>query len=54
MPISGRGSFDNTGNAYNVSMILKEDSTIDMDRYKAYSPLFIPYVSSNWCVIALF
>ncbi|TDL15603.1 OPT oligopeptide transporter [Rickenella mellea] len=41
MPISTRGSFDNTGNAYNVSRILTPEATIDLDAYHAYSPLFL-------------
>ncbi|THH07611.1 hypothetical protein EW146_g9262 [Bondarzewia mesenterica] len=41
MPIVSRGSFDNTGAAYNVSRILTADATIDVAAYKAYSPLFI-------------
>lgn len=41
MPISSRGSFDNTGNAYDVTRILNDDSTINLDKYKAYSPLFL-------------
>ena len=34
-------SFDNTGAPYNVSRIINDDSTFNMDAYKAYSPLFI-------------
>ncbi|ETW76341.1 oligopeptide transporter [Heterobasidion irregulare TC 32-1] len=41
MPIVSRGSFDNTGHAYNVSRILTSQATIDEAAYKAYSPLFI-------------
>ena len=41
MPISSRGSFDNTGAAYNVSAILNADSTINLDKYHNYSPLFL-------------
>jgi OPT oligopeptide transporter protein len=41
MPISSRGSFDNTGGTYNVSKILNPDSTINLDLYRAYSPLFL-------------
>ncbi|KAH6903907.1 OPT oligopeptide transporter [Coprinopsis sp. MPI-PUGE-AT-0042] len=42
MPISGRGSYDNTQNTYNVSRILTADSTFDQQAYENYSPLFIP------------
>ncbi|KAH8110875.1 OPT oligopeptide transporter [Phellopilus nigrolimitatus] len=41
MPISSRGSFDNTGAAYNVSRILNDDTTINLEKYHAYSPLFL-------------
>ncbi|KAI0822100.1 small oligopeptide transporter [Trametes gibbosa] len=41
MPISSRGSFDNTGGAYDVSRILTADSTLDLAKYEAYSPLFL-------------
>ncbi|RDB27278.1 Sexual differentiation process protein isp4 [Hypsizygus marmoreus] len=41
MPISSRTSYDNQLQPYNVSRILKPDSTIDLDAYHAYSPLFI-------------
>ncbi|TFK38745.1 small oligopeptide transporter [Crucibulum laeve] len=41
MPISSRTSYDNQMNEYNVTRILKPDSTIDLDAYRAYSPLFI-------------
>lgn len=41
MPISSRTSFDNTGNTYDVSRILNPDSTINLEKYRAYSPLFL-------------
>ncbi|KAI5123200.1 hypothetical protein M0805_003967 [Coniferiporia weirii] len=41
MPISSRGSFDNTGAAYDVSRILNADSTINLEKYHSYSPLFL-------------
>ncbi|TDL15748.1 OPT oligopeptide transporter [Rickenella mellea] len=41
MPISTRGSFDNTGNPYNVSAILNPDATINLEAYHNYSPLFL-------------
>ena len=33
--------YDNTGAAYNVSRILNEDGTFNLEQYKAYSPLFL-------------
>jgi len=41
LPISSRGSFDNTGAAYDVSQILNADSTINLQKYHNYSPLFL-------------
>ncbi|KAE9403059.1 OPT oligopeptide transporter [Gymnopus androsaceus JB14] len=41
MPISSRISYDNTMQTYNVTRILKDDTTIDLDAYHAYSPLFL-------------
>ncbi|KLO07527.1 OPT oligopeptide transporter [Schizopora paradoxa] len=41
LPVSSRGSFDNTGAAYNLTRILNSDSTINLDAYHSYSPLFI-------------
>jgi hypothetical protein len=34
--------FDNTGSPYNVSRVINDDVTFNLDAYKAYSPLFIP------------
>ena len=34
-------TFDNTGSPYNVSRIINDDATFNIDAYKAYSPLFI-------------
>ncbi|KAI0367875.1 small oligopeptide transporter [Pilatotrama ljubarskyi] len=41
MPISSRTSFDNTGQEYNVTRILTPESTLDVAKYEAYSPLFL-------------
>ncbi|THH17151.1 hypothetical protein EW146_g3620 [Bondarzewia mesenterica] len=41
MPISSRTSYDNQMKSYNVSRILNEDSTINLEAYHAYSPLFL-------------
>ncbi|KAJ7474035.1 OPT oligopeptide transporter [Mycena latifolia] len=41
MPISSRTSYDNQMNTYNVSAILTSASTIDLNLYHNYSPLFI-------------
>jgi hypothetical protein len=41
LPIVSSQSFDNTASPYNVSRILNDDSSFNVDAYKAYSPLFI-------------
>ncbi|PPQ95763.1 LOW QUALITY PROTEIN: hypothetical protein CVT26_015850 [Gymnopilus dilepis] len=41
MPISSRTSYDNTFNTYNVTKILTPESTIDLEAYHNYSPLFL-------------
>ncbi|KAJ7430559.1 OPT oligopeptide transporter protein-domain-containing protein [Mycena latifolia] len=41
MPISSGSSFDNTGHSYNVSRILTVDKVFDLEKYKAYSPIFL-------------
>jgi hypothetical protein len=40
-PMVSSQVFDNKGNPYNVSRVINEDSTFNVDAYKAYSPLFI-------------
>jgi hypothetical protein len=34
-------SYDNTGNAYNVTKILSKDQTLDLEKYREYSPIFL-------------
>ncbi|KAF9003028.1 OPT oligopeptide transporter [Cyathus striatus] len=41
MPIMARGSFDNTGKRYNVTRVINADASLNVDEYKAYSPLFL-------------
>ena len=41
--IMSRLAYDNTGQHYNVTKILRDDTTLDIDKYRAYSPLFLPY-----------
>ncbi|PCH34542.1 OPT oligopeptide transporter [Wolfiporia cocos MD-104 SS10] len=41
LPISSRTSYDNRGNAYDVTRILTPDATLDLAAYEAYSPLFL-------------
>jgi OPT family oligopeptide transporter len=41
LPISDGTSYDNTGSVYNVSRIITPQYTLDVAKYKAYSPLFL-------------
>lgn len=41
LPIASTHSFDNTGQPYNVSRILTPELKLDVEAYKAYSPLFL-------------
>jgi OPT family small oligopeptide transporter len=41
LPIASTKPFDNTGGRYQVSRILTPELTLDVDAYKAYSPLFL-------------
>lgn len=41
MPISSSGSYDRTGASYDVTKIIT-NGLFDEEKYRAYSPLFIP------------
>lgn len=41
LPMSSRLPFDNMGQQYNISRILRADSTIDLEAFRAYSPLYL-------------
>lgn len=41
LPFSDSSSYDNTGSTYNVSRILTPEFTLDMAKYKEYSPLYL-------------
>jgi hypothetical protein len=41
LPILSTHSFDNTGARYNVSAIINADLTLNVEKYKAYSTLFL-------------
>lgn len=41
LPISDSNSYDNTGQTYKVSKILTPQYTLDVAKYKEYSPLFL-------------
>lgn len=41
LPISDSDSYDNTANSYNVSRILTPEYTLDIEKYREYSPLFL-------------
>ena len=38
-------AYDNTGSVYEVNRVLNEDGTFNLEQYKAYSPLFLSFVS---------
>lgn len=46
-------SYDNTGLEYQVERVLNEDGTFNLEQYKAYSPLFLSYVSFVQCASQL-
>ncbi|KAF8263832.1 OPT oligopeptide transporter [Lactarius quietus] len=41
LPVVSSQAFDNTGSPYNVSRILNDGVTFNIDAYEAYSPVFI-------------
>ena len=41
LPFSDSSSYDNTGSTYNVTRILTPEFTLDMAKYKEYSPLYL-------------
>ncbi|KAH8981414.1 small oligopeptide transporter [Lactarius akahatsu] len=41
LPMVSSHSFDNTGKSYNVTRIINEDASFNLEAYQAYSPLFI-------------
>ncbi|KAH8078046.1 OPT oligopeptide transporter [Cristinia sonorae] len=41
MTISSRTSYDRFGKKYDVTRILNDDATLNVEKYKAYSPLFL-------------
>ncbi|KAF8625334.1 hypothetical protein AX17_006876 [Amanita inopinata Kibby_2008] len=42
LPVSALSAYDNTGNPYNVTRIIKSDASLDVTAYRAYSPLYLP------------
>ncbi|KAF8996022.1 small oligopeptide transporter [Cyathus striatus] len=41
MPISSLNAYDNTGALYNVTKIIDKNATLNLEAYKAYSPLYL-------------
>jgi OPT family small oligopeptide transporter len=41
LPMSDSATYDNVGASYNVTRIITPDFTLDLEAYKAYSPLFL-------------
>ncbi|KAJ5628950.1 hypothetical protein N7490_011178 [Penicillium lividum] len=53
LPINSSGIFDNTGNSYNISKVMKTGTgTLNEDAYKAYSPAF--YSAGNLLLYGAF
>ncbi|KAI0009733.1 OPT family small oligopeptide transporter [Xylariaceae sp. FL0662B] len=49
LPLVTSQTYDNTQNAYTVSRILGDSFTFDLEKYKAYSPLFLsPTLALNY------
>ncbi|CAE6509654.1 unnamed protein product [Rhizoctonia solani] len=48
LPISSRTSYDNQMNSYDVKRILNPDATLNLEAYKAYSPLFLSTTFAIW------
>ncbi|KAI1077261.1 OPT family small oligopeptide transporter [Whalleya microplaca] len=49
LPLVTSQTYDNTQNAYSVSQILGDSFTFDLEKYKAYSPLFLsPALALNY------
>lgn len=46
LPINSNDVFDNTGNQYNVSLILNADFTLNETAYEAYSPAYLSAANS--------
>jgi hypothetical protein len=45
------GTFDNTGQSYNVSLILNDRAELDLDKYQAYSQ---PWMSAGTVICYVF
>ncbi|KAH3671463.1 hypothetical protein WICMUC_004595 [Wickerhamomyces mucosus] len=43
LPVISTSTFDHTQKKYDVNKILNKNFTINLEEYKAYSPLFIPF-----------
>ncbi|KAI1907448.1 hypothetical protein LOZ61_006141 [Ophidiomyces ophidiicola] len=46
LPIHDSNIYDNTGHMYNVSKVLTSNNMFDLNKYKEYSPIFIPTTMS--------
>ncbi|GLA35576.1 hypothetical protein AnigIFM63309_011421 [Aspergillus niger] len=44
LPLTSSDAYDNTGSVYDSSRILNSEGVFDEDKYKAYSPLFLPVI----------
>lgn len=54
LPINTSQTYDNTQSSYNVSRILGDGFTFDLQKYKEYSPLFLPPTFALNCEFLVF
>lgn len=43
MPVISSSTFDNTQKSFNVTKIINPDYSINLEKYKAYSPIMVPF-----------
>lgn len=51
--MSVSGIFDRFGQGYNISRILTKSSTLDIEAYNSYSPIYIPITFAMTLTLAL-
>ncbi|KAH8823463.1 small oligopeptide transporter, partial [Flagelloscypha sp. PMI_526] len=42
LPVAALRAYDNTAEIYDVTRIISPDATLDVEKYNAYSPIFLP------------
>ncbi|CCK71289.1 oligopeptide transporter OPT1 KNAG_0G02310 [Huiozyma naganishii CBS 8797] len=43
MPVISGTTYDNTGKSFNVTKVINPDFTINLEKYKKYSPIMVPF-----------